>query len=192
MATLEAPRSKDTKRRLGELALYIASKMEGNPTFGATKLNKVLFYCDFLWFKEHGRPITGATYQKLDHGPAPREWLPVLSWLEGEGAAKMEVRSYLGKSQKRLRPIRRADLQHFDPEEIALVDEVIESLSGVSAAALSEYTHQHLGWKLAEYGETIPYHTVHLSDKGALPSDVQRGIELAKQYGWLKSAGSAP
>ena len=31
-----------------ELILYIAQESEGDPNFGATKLNKILFFCDFL------------------------------------------------------------------------------------------------------------------------------------------------
>jgi len=35
-------------RKFQELLLYVAARCEGAPTFGATKLNKILFFADFL------------------------------------------------------------------------------------------------------------------------------------------------
>jgi hypothetical protein len=34
-------------RKMKELILYLASKSEDDPRFSSTKLNKLLFYCDF-------------------------------------------------------------------------------------------------------------------------------------------------
>ena len=47
-----------------ELVLYIASRCERDPTFGAVKLNKELFFSDFWAYAEFGEPITGAEYIK--------------------------------------------------------------------------------------------------------------------------------
>ena len=67
-----------------ELVLYIARKSECDPRFGATKLNKLLFFSDFLAFKRLGSPITGQTYFKLDHGPAPRRMLPLKERMQAQ------------------------------------------------------------------------------------------------------------
>ncbi|HZQ34888.1 MAG TPA: hypothetical protein VFD32_03070 [Dehalococcoidia bacterium] len=48
-------------RKLGELILYVAEKSSDDPRFGATKLNNILFFSDFLAFGQLGRSITGAT-----------------------------------------------------------------------------------------------------------------------------------
>ena len=55
-----------------ELIVYICKKSEGDPTFGAVKLNKILYYADFAAYRILGKPITGAQYQKLREGPAPQ------------------------------------------------------------------------------------------------------------------------
>src|SRR2546425_884388 len=68
--------------KLAEMILHIAQLSEGDEPFGATKLNKILFYCDFLSYLYHGKPITGQEYQKLPNGPAPRRLVPVLQYLE--------------------------------------------------------------------------------------------------------------
>lgn len=179
------------REKLRELALYIAEKMQGERYFGATILNKALFYCDFEWFRETGKPMTGATYQKLNYGPAPREILSVIKSLCNDGSAEIITRAtYVGR-QKRLVPKRRAKLdEHFKPEQIALVNEIISSLTDVTAGSISAFSHQHIGWRVAEYREDIPYVAVHLADQGALPSDVKRGLVLAKEHGWLKAVAA--
>jgi|GEM_PF-1505722 len=39
-----------------------------------TKLNKKLFYADFLHFKHHGQGITGLEYKAVQHGPLPAHY----------------------------------------------------------------------------------------------------------------------
>ena len=55
------------KHRMAELIVYIADLCQEDPTFGATKLNKILFYADFASYAKYGRPITGQEYQRLEH-----------------------------------------------------------------------------------------------------------------------------
>ena len=57
-------------KKLKELVLYIAQKSEDDPSFGATKLNKILFAADFYFFGQTGRSITGASYVHRGKGRA--------------------------------------------------------------------------------------------------------------------------
>lgn len=41
-------------RKMKELILYLASRSEEDPRFSATKLNKLLFYCDFTAYRRLG------------------------------------------------------------------------------------------------------------------------------------------
>lgn len=63
--------------KLKELILYLADRSNNDEKFGATKLNKLLFYADFLAYVYLGTSITGQEYQVLDQGPAPRRLVPV-------------------------------------------------------------------------------------------------------------------
>src|SRR5438067_13073106 len=65
------------EQKFRELILYFAQKSADDPAFGAVKLNKLLFYADFVSFAKRGKAITGATYFRLPHGPAPRQLLPI-------------------------------------------------------------------------------------------------------------------
>ena len=53
-------------------------RSQDDRAFGATKLNNLLYFSDFQAYGALERSITGATYQRLDHGPAPRELLATI------------------------------------------------------------------------------------------------------------------
>jgi hypothetical protein len=172
-------------KKFKELILYIAEACQDEPLFGAVKLNKVLFFSDFLAYGKLGKSITGARYQRLELGPAPRQLLPTQKALENEGAAVLfELKKYT-QTQKRLRPLRSADLALFSAQEIKLVDEVIEVLRHYTASEVSALSHLDKGWQIAEEGEDIPYEWVFLSTEPPTPAEVARAQQLAAEHGWL-------
>jgi hypothetical protein len=175
------------EEKFAELILYVSEKMDGDPSFGATKLNKVLFFSDFFAYQQLGTPITGAEYQKLEHGPAPRKLLPVQRSLEEKGDAKLVVRPYLGRTQKRLVALRDAKVSVFKPDELKVVDQVIEALVGAKAVEVSRASHEvSVGWQLAGLKETIPYESVFLTRLARMnEDDVVRARELADEHKWV-------
>jgi hypothetical protein len=168
-----------------ELVLYIAEKCMDDPAFGATKLNKILYFADFYAYGESGVPITGATYGKLPCGPAPRQLVSVREELSNTGDICIRKATYHGYPQERVIPIREANLDLFTAKEIALVDDIIQKLWGINAANISDYTHRLAGWRIAEDGDDIPYESVFLSDEGLTEDDTNRAKELINRFGWV-------
>jgi len=150
--------------RFKELILYISQESEFDPNFGATKLNKILFFCDFLAYRAYGKSISGKRYFKLPHGPAPRALRPAVSELVAEGACIEVERSHFGRPQKRIVIQREADVEVFSATEVALIGRVIRALWDNSAQEVSQLSHHFLGWQLADLQEDIPYETVYLGD----------------------------
>lgn len=146
-----------------ELVLYVAAASETDPRFGAVKLNKILFYADFAAYLELGQPITGATYRKLNEGPAPAEMPPQRRILVDSGAATVEFRRYFGGPQQRIVPLRPACREIFAPGELEIVDQVVGGMWHMTAREASDFSHQELGWQVAEPGAEIPYPTAWLS-----------------------------
>jgi hypothetical protein len=159
---MRAPAAGDRKFR--ELILYVAAKAEPDPNFGATKLNKILFYCDFLAYRSLGKAISGQAYQKLPHGPAPRTLLPVISEMESAEECIVVEREHFGYTQKRLVPRRGPDLSVFTPEEVDLINGVVMELWQNNASSVSELSHRFIGWQAVGLGEEIPYETVFVGD----------------------------
>lgn len=140
-----------------EMLLYVAQRLEHDHAGGATKLNKVLFFADFAHVRRFGRPISGASYQKLPNGPAPRRLKPLRQQLIDTGQVKIEKEDFLGYEVHRLVPLRQPDLSVFSRSEIDTIDHVLGNLAGLNGRQVSELSHEEPGWQLVAEGETIPY-----------------------------------
>jgi hypothetical protein len=176
---------KPDKTRFEELLLYISSKCSTDPHFGATKLNKILFYADFLAYAMLGDSITGFKYQKLQHGPVPRGVKDVKEKLIDSGTLKVDAVLVFGeKEQHRPVGLREANVSIFGLEELKLVDQIIDSVREKTAIGISELSHIEVGWKVARQGETIPYGTIFLSDKPLTNEETTRIQRFATEHGY--------
>lgn len=168
--------------KMRELVLYIAEKSISDQRFGAVKLNKLLYYSDFYAYRVLGSSITGAKYQRLQEGPAPRQFLTVRDSLLDDGSAVLEERPFFTQTQQRLVPRRPVRPGVLSEAERRLVDEVIENLWWKTGREVSEMSHQEPGWKVVTEGETIPYETAWLSADPLSQAQVERGLEVAKRH----------
>lgn len=171
-------RRRPSNRRLRELVLHVSSRCEGDPAFGATKLNKILFFADFTAYLRLGKSITGHPYQALKQGPAPKRLLPLLNSMKNQDEIATKRVPYQGFEQRRTVALREADLSPFTPAEVAIVDEVIQRLWGLSATEVSARTHRFIGWEVAREGETIPYGTALIATRDLNKAEIRRGREL--------------
>ena len=146
-----------------ELLLYIAKRLEDDPEGGAVKLNKALWWSECAAMRMYGRSISGAEYQKLEQGPAPRRLLPVRERLVSSGEARLEHSWYMGYRQDRLMVANEPALSLVSAEEKELVDQVLAALKGKNGAELSAESHQEVGWRMVNIGETIPLETAYLA-----------------------------
>jgi hypothetical protein len=173
------------ENKLRELLVLVADRSSEDPGFGATKLNKLLFFCDFYAYAYLGEPITGAEYQKLKDGPAPRRLLPVQNDLEREGAVRVVNRERMIYTQKVTVAQRPPDLSVFSPAQLELVEEVLDIFRRYDASTISEVSHRvSAGWNLAGLGEEIPYETALISMDPAPPEAIEMGREVAERLGW--------
>lgn len=119
-----------------------------------------------------GGSITGATYQRLDRGPAPRELLRVLRSMEDEGEIQRFERRYFNRPQKVIRALRESDAAKvLTPEELEIIDAVLSELRDLNASQVSALSHLDAGWRLARDREDIPYETAYISDRPPTSSE---------------------
>ena len=160
-----AKSSTEGAEKLSELILYIAEQSEGDEAFGATKLNKLLFYSDFTAYLLIGQSITGQEYQKLTNGPAPRQMVPVMEEMRVKAELAIANRNYYGHLQKKVLALRDPDLTAFTGPEIAIVNDALLHFRHMSASAISEASHKFIGWQAVGEGETIPYAAALIDDR---------------------------
>ena len=169
---------KINSKKFRDLMLYLAHLSRKDPHFGAVKLNKLLYYCDFIAFFRLGAPITGAEYRRLPEGPAPLQLLSERDYLIEHEEARLERQPYFRYVQQRLVPTSDdASLwtNRFSTAELAIISEVLEAMWNMTAREVSELSHRELGWILAEPKEVIPYETAALAPEGDVEADAMFG-----------------
>lgn len=176
------------EQKLKELIVYISTKCSDDVKYGVTKLNKILFYSDFLYYLKRQKAITDCSYVHLPYGPAPDDMDRLLTNMTGTdiGFSVVSAGPY---TQNKIVALREPNLSSFDPDMISHVDAVINAVSNnkksLSATQLSGISHEIMGWVVTENGEKIPYNTVFVKDKKyqvATNWEKSRAKELAQEF----------
>lgn len=168
-------------RKMKELILYLASRSEADSRFSSTKLNKLLFYCDFASYQELGQAMTGHSYQKLQFGPAPKAMLPILDQMKRDRDCVEIEREVFGLKQRRVQAQRAPELSVFTEDELRLADRILQNLWEQSATEVSDLSHEHIGWKAAALNEVIPFETAFVGDPSMPLTEDE--IEFCRQLG---------
>lgn len=170
-------------QRFRELIVYISKKCQKDPSYGAVKLNKILYHSDFRAFERFGVPLTGVAYFKLQNGPAPKVMRPLRRELVKEGAIRIEKVLVGPYVQHRIIALRDPVMQHFYADEVALVDEVIDELWPQNATEVSDASHD-VRWRAVNLKDLMPYEFAFLSDDPPTASDIERFQDLNNKYNW--------
>jgi uncharacterized phage-associated protein len=170
------------QEKFRELVLYLSAKSAKDSKFGAKKLNKLLYFCDFLAYVKFGKPITGVEYFRLENGPAPKCLLPVRREMEEEGILRIQ-RVPLSKEryQERIIPLREPNMRSFSIGEVEHIDSIIEKLWDLDAEDVSELSHKEIGWQVMRDRETIPYGIAFYSNPPLTEAEIERAREIARQ-----------
>jgi hypothetical protein len=141
--------------RLADVAHYIIAHCPPDK-LGATKLNKVLWYADVVFYRMTGRTITGAdTYEKRQYGPVPAGINAVLRNLETAGAIVERRTPTPAGPRREFVWITPPPVDKFTAEEVETLRDIMSAIcDGHSAASISELTHDTL-WDETEIGQPM-------------------------------------
>ncbi len=178
------PEQEFDAKKFGELVVYIARRLPPEAALGRVKLAKLLMWSDFGAFARLGKSMTGATYEKWEHGHLPRELLIAQRDLEASERIRTEPVDYYGKRLSQITATSDPDMSDFSEDELAVIEGAIRRYGHESASFLSELSHHEVGWRLAALHEAIPYATVFLGAGGVSEATLRRGEELASLHGW--------
>lgn len=129
--------------KLREMMLFFSAL----PSVYPTKLNKLLFYADFLHFELHAISVTGTPYLAFQHGPVPAHYDRLLAdMFEGGDLTKEEVDFPDGSGGERLHPEREPDLSLFAPAELETMRRVADELGHLSSKQLRDRSHAEKAW----------------------------------------------
>lgn len=147
---------KPDEKKAKELILLLSALSEGDEYFGATKLNKLLFYTDFLTYILYGAPVTGYSYQARPGGPMLKDFYKIRGEMDGKEIV-IAQRNFGGHRQDKTFAKRDPNYGMFTGEEMSIITHIVNEFKGVNAAQISSLSHEFLGWQAVEIGEEIPY-----------------------------------
>jgi putative zinc finger/helix-turn-helix YgiT family protein len=122
-----------------------------------TKVNKLLFYADFVHFQEFLVSITGSRYLKYEFGPVPEKYDGLLWEVAQLGLISVSeepIGQYVGNV---IRPLAEYDPTVFSDDELRVLDEVSCRYGEMTARAISERSHKEDGWLETDPSHPIPY-----------------------------------
>ena len=123
-----------------------------------TKINKLLFYADFLHFKQYTVSITGVRYAHAPFGPVPDKYETLLAALIENGSLVSEEFACSEEiTGEKLMTVKSPDFSLFSDSEIKILATVRERFRGFSARKIMEYSHDEAGYKETASGQFISY-----------------------------------
>jgi Protein of unknown function (DUF4065) len=156
----------NSRHKLKQLILYIASKMKDADFFGATKLNKVLYRADMRCYRELGTKLTDFKFQKNAMGPTLRAFVPITQEMEAEGMLAWDMRSCGTVNERRPLALVEPDLATMSPDELEHLDREILTGWSLTGKQMSDEEHQTTAWFALRIGETIAPELGFVEDPG--------------------------
>lgn len=143
-----------------EVFLYILNKIGSKPNIGETVLYKLFYFMDFDFYEKFEEQLIGATYIKNRYGPTPVEFKKIVEkMIKDKEIVKVESKFFQYPQTKYL-PLRKSDLSKLKANEIYVIDDVLIRLSDMTAAQISDYSHNDVPWLTTADGKPIEYESV--------------------------------
>jgi len=145
---------KPSLTKFKEMVVFYAHRV---PSF-KTKMNKLLFYADFTFFRDFGVSISGIKYRAIPYGPVPNMYETIFENLavsdvidilfeEKENGSKIE--KLIGRED---RPFKSG---LFSSEEISYLEKVAMTFERISARDIVEISHKEIGWIENQHDRTF-------------------------------------
>lgn len=131
--------------------LIVSKEKNGVPK---TKLNKEMFYVDFLSYKKYGRSISGLAYRAIQFGPVPEHYETVYDHVKGLNK-DFVVNNDL---EYELLFCDSPDVSALDKQDIDIINQVMSVLAKMKRAEVVGLSHKEYGWlKNKDHHNLIPY-----------------------------------
>lgn len=119
-----------------------------NPDFNdRLKLNKLLFYTDFVSYKLFGVSITGLSYRAIDYGPVPTFYDNIYTYLENENIINSNwIKDPNGSAKETFISSSEYNKTLFDEKEKFAIDVITQIFKDIPSWDLVELSHKEQGW----------------------------------------------
>ncbi len=135
--------------KLTEMVVYFSEQVEPYKT----KMNKLLFYADFLIFKQSCFSISGVRYKAIDKGPVPNNYQSIFEYLANNNEIDIYTtefsQGYSGE-QFKARKDRPFNADLFSETELEVLNKVSTVFKTTKTSDIIELSHLEEAWKKNE------------------------------------------
>ena len=137
--------------KVSEMAKFFICKEGG---VFPTKLNKEMFYADFLHYKLHGQSISGLQYQAIQYGPVPVHYDTVYDNIDG--ISKNIVVAHDMESTKLSSGS--CNTSVFSEQELKTLNDVLAIIQPMSTQEIIDKSHKEDAWlRYRDGNQLIPF-----------------------------------
>lgn len=123
-----------------------------------TKLNKLLFYTDFVTFSRSGYSMTGLSYRAIQRGPVPSSYQNLFAKLCEDGLISTKSVTIGDEDFEAIVGEKKFDAELFSELEVNVLKEIHEKLLNIKTNELVQLSHTESAWiKNQEKKEIISY-----------------------------------
>jgi DNA-binding XRE family transcriptional regulator/uncharacterized phage-associated protein len=135
-----------------------------------TKLAKLVYLADFIWYYLNLSPMSGMTYRKLPRGPVADVYFRALDELEEDGTI---IREPKGNAILFSLIEKEAPAGRLSADELILIEKIGKAWSDKSTDDIVNFTHDQLPWQICRDGEVIPYGLITQEDPERVYGTIQ-------------------
>ena len=130
--------------KIANMVLYFLK----DPYTYITRLNKYLFYTDFLNFRNTGYSISGLDYYAIQYGPVPSSYEMIYSiLLRDEYIGYKNKFGKDGNEESKYTPLKKFNKDIFSRQETEMLENVYEKLRFEKTQKIIEMSHEEEAWK---------------------------------------------
>lgn len=140
--------------------LYILHECKQKENVGKVVLNKLLYFCDFNYYEEYGKYLTGLRYAKLPMGPVPGIQ-ELVEQMKDNCEVKEVIENVVDFKRVRYIPLVKPDMNLLSRQELEVINKVISTYSNLTARDISNLSHEDAPWlETPNIGDEINYDLV--------------------------------
>jgi putative zinc finger/helix-turn-helix YgiT family protein len=131
---------------LTEMVVFFSKELEP----WKTKLNKLLFYADFLQFKKFSFAISGIRYRAIDMGPVPNNFNSIFEYIVNNDEVDIQQKEFAdGKIGERFipNPKRNFNPEIFTEDELKTLRDISIRFGKTDTNDIIDISHEERGWK---------------------------------------------
>ena len=132
-------------KKFTEMVIFFTEKLQP----WKTKLNKLLFYADFLMYKQSGFSISGVKYRAIPMGPVPNNFNSIFEYLSNNNEVDIYYTTFHDRGageQFKSNPDRKFNSELFTEKELMVLGDISKRFKHTSTDEIIETSHKERAW----------------------------------------------